>query len=111
MTNFGPIQQNSVSALKAAVAHAPVSVSIEADKQVFLSYKSGVFDSTDCGTQLDHAVLIVGYGTDDATGKDYWLMKNSWNTSWGEQGYMRMAIVEGQGTCGVQMAPIWVTSI
>ena len=110
-TNRGPVQQNSVSALKAAVAHAPVAVSIEADKQIFLSYKSGVFDSTDCGTQLDHAVLLVGYGTDDATGKDYWIMKNSWNTSWGEQGYMRMAIVDGQGTCGVQMAPIWVSSI
>ena len=62
-----------------AVANQPVSVSIEADQREFQLYAGGIFDAP-CGTQLDHGVLLVGYGT-DVTGKnstDYWVMKNSW---------------------------------
>ena len=64
-----------------AVANQPVSVAIEADQREFQLYAGGIFDAP-CGTQLDHGVLLVGYGTD--TGKnstnstDYWVMKNSW---------------------------------
>ena len=47
-----------------------MSIAIEADKQVFQHYKTGVMDSELCGTKLDHGVLLVGYGTD--SGKDYW---------------------------------------
>ena len=70
--------------MKAALATQPLSVSIEADKMVFQTYKSGVLDSSSCGTNLDHAVLVVGFGNDAATGLDYWLVKNSWNTTWGD---------------------------
>jgi len=104
------VQQDSVSQLKAAVTKSPVSVAIEADKRVFQSYTSGVMDSTKCGTNLDHGVLVVGYGNDAASGKDYWLVKNSWNTYWGDEGYIKLAIVEGQGICGVQMAPVYPSS-
>ena len=89
----------------AAVAKQPVSIAIEADKRVFQSYTSGVLDSTSCGTNLDHGVLLVGYGTDEASGLDYWLVKNSWNTTWGDQGYIKLAIVDGAGICGVQQQP------
>ena len=88
----------------------PVSVSLDAGERVFRSYKSGIFDSSDCGTFLNHAVLAVGYGTDATTGKDYWLVKNSWNTGWGEKGYIRLAIEEGEGICGVQMYPSYPTT-
>ena len=81
---------------------------IEADKRVFQSYRSGVFDDASCGTRLDHAVLAVGYGTEN--GQEYWLVKNSWATTWGDQGYIKIAIVDGQGICGVQMAPAYPTS-
>ena len=96
--------------MKKAVAQQPVSVSIEADKAVFQQYKSGVFDSSGCGDNLDHATLVVGYGSENGT--DYWIMKNSWGTGWGEQGYMRLEILDGQseGVCGIQLEPLFPTA-
>jgi C1A family cysteine protease len=79
---------------------APLSVAIEAGKLGFQFYSSGVFD-TECGTQLDHGVAVVGYGTDN--GKQYWTVRNSWGANWGERGYIRMA--RGKNQCGIsQMA-------
>ena len=72
---------------------------------VFQTYKSGVLSSPKCGTKLDHAVLAVGYGTED--GQDYWLVKNSWNTTWGDNGYVKIANNgDGAGICGIQMAAV-----
>jgi len=70
-----------------------------------------VFDNAKCGTNLDHAVLNVGYGTDATTGLAYWLVKNSWGTSWGENGYIRIAqVADGAGYCGNQMEPLFPTA-
>jgi C1A family cysteine protease len=109
VTTFTKVTADSVSDMKAALNIAPLSVSIEADKSCFQMYSSGVFNNTNCGTSLDHAVLAVGYGT-DATAGDYWIVKNSWGVSWGEKGYIRIAIVSGKGICGVQMGPLYPTS-
>jgi len=97
ISGFVDVPHGNEDALKAAVSTQPVSVAIEADKKVFQFYKAGVFDSIRCGKKLDHAVLVVGYGTD--TGKDYWIVKNSWSESWGESGYMRM--IRGKNMCGI----------
>ena len=67
----------------------------------FSSYKSGIFDDENCLKSLDHAVLAVGYGTDTDSGLDYWLIKNSWEASWGDNGYIKMAVTKGDGICGI----------
>jgi C1A family cysteine protease len=101
------VVEDDEDALKSAVAMTPVSVAIEADQSVFQLYSSGVLDSTSCGTQLDHGVLVVGYGTDSTLGKDYWKVKNSWGTTWGEEGYIRM--VRGSNMCGIASQPSYPT--
>jgi len=85
--------------LKAAVEQQPVSVALSGYQPVFRNYKSGILDSPDCGQSLDHGVLVVGWGVE--AGQEYWIMKNCWNTTWGEEGYMRLAIIEGPGICGI----------
>jgi len=90
--------------LKAAIAHGTVTVTIEADRSVFQQYRSGVLDDPACGTQLDHAVSAVGYGSEG--GKDYYIVRNSWSASWGDQGYIKIAAVDGNGICGIQMQSV-----
>lgn len=107
------VTTNNEAALKQAVSQQPISVEIEADTDVFRFYKSGVLKdggNITCGTGLDHAVLAVGYGTQD--GQDYWLVKNSWNVSWGEAGYIKLArsnSTEAYGQCGIAMNPSFPT--
>jgi len=94
----------------AAVALGPVSVAIEADTSVFQSYSTGIISSDACGTQLDHGVLVVGYGTE--AGKDFYILKNSWGPDWGEKGFFRIARdakKAGPGICGLQMQPSYPT--
>jgi C1A family cysteine protease len=97
VTGFSDVPAKDEDALKSAVSKQPVSIAIEADKSAFQLYKSGILDSAACGTNLDHGVLIVGYGTDDAT--DYWKIKNSWGATWGEDGYIRM--IRDKNMCGL----------
>ena len=68
-----------------AIAQQPVSVAIQANHLSFQLYKRGVY-SGNCGTNLDHGVLAVGFGTKDS--KNYFKVKNSWGSSWGDQGYI-----------------------
>ena len=89
--------------MKAALNQQPLSVLIEADKRAFQTYKTGVLTDSACGTNLDHAVLAVGYGTEN--GQDYWLVKNSWNTTWGDKGYIKLGMDSKNGACGVQIDP------
>uniref|UniRef100_A0A8B9LFY6 Cathepsin L.1 n=1 Tax=Astyanax mexicanus TaxID=7994 RepID=A0A8B9LFY6_ASTMX len=84
------ISSGSEEELKEVVGTVgPVSVAVDAEVS-FQLYQSGIYDESDCSsTQLNHGVLAVGYGSQN--GKDYWLVKNSWSTSWGEAGYIRMS--------------------
>jgi C1A family cysteine protease len=97
---FVDVTPNSDDAFIAALNKQPVSVAIEADQREFQLYQSGIL-TANCGTNLDHGVLAVGYAT------DFYKVKNSWSNAWGEQGYIRLARGDkyngGKGQCGILM--------
>jgi len=92
----------SKSSMQSAIQQQPVSIAIEADQYAFQAYESGVL-SSGCGTSLDHGVLAVGYGSE--SGQDYWLVKNSWGTSWGQAGYIKIS--SDSNVCGVLNQPVY----
>jgi len=105
ITGNQDVTSGDENALMQAVNIGPVSIYIEADSSSFQYYTGGVFSDASCGTNTDHVVLVVGYGTD--TNQDYWIVKNSWGDTWGEQGYIRM--IRGQNECGLASAPCYPT--
>nr|CAB3449970.1 unnamed protein product [Digitaria exilis] len=96
INGYQGVPNGDEDALAAAVANQPVSVGV--DGSTFQSYGGGVFPGEGCGTDITHAVTAVGYGVDQ-DGTQYWLLKNSWGTTWGEAGYMRLE--RGTGACGI----------
>ncbi|KAE9461938.1 hypothetical protein C3L33_06154, partial [Rhododendron williamsianum] len=103
ITGYEDVPKNSEKALLQAVANQPVSVNIDASGDDFQFYSSGVFNGP-CGTKLDHGVTAVGYGT-TSDGTKYWLIKNSWGSGWGDNGYMNMKrdVAAKEGLCGIAM--------
>ncbi|KAG1363901.1 Cysteine protease XCP1 [Cocos nucifera] len=97
---YQDVPVNSEESLLKALAHQPVSVAIEASGRDLQFYRGGVFDGP-CGTELDHGVTAVGYGS--SKGQDYIIVKNSWGPTWGERGYIRMKRNTGkpEGLCGM----------
>lgn len=102
VAGYTDVQQNSESALAAALAQRVVSVAVDAQRWSF--YSRGVMKPSGCGTSLDHGVTLIGWGT--AAGKNFWIIKNSWGTRWGENGYIRLekGVSSSHGTCGICMA-------
>lgn len=102
--SYTDVTVNSDSAMMSALNKQPVSVAIEADQAAFQLYKSGVFTAS-CGTNLDHGVLAVGYGT--LNGVDYYKVKNSWGPSWGMEGYILLerGVSQKEGQCGILSGP------
>ncbi|XP_058197569.1 ervatamin-B-like [Rhododendron vialii] len=108
ITGYEEVPTNSEQALRQAVAYQPVAVTISSGGD-FQFYSSGVYSRT-CGTRLDHTVTVVGYGTTD-DGTKYWLVKNSWGSGWGENGYIRMErdVAAEEGLCGIAMEASYPT--
>uniref|UniRef100_A0A0D9V0I1 Peptidase C1A papain C-terminal domain-containing protein n=1 Tax=Leersia perrieri TaxID=77586 RepID=A0A0D9V0I1_9ORYZ len=107
---YRAVPSNDERQLATAVAGQPVTVYIDAGGPAFQFYGSGVF-SGPCGTGLNHAVTLVGYCQDSVTGKKYWIAKNSWGKSWGQQGYILLEkdVVQPYGTCGLAITPFYPT--
>ncbi len=101
LTGYVNVTPYDVNAMKLALTNVgPISIGIDAAHKSFVFYASGVFYEPECGNKpedLDHAVLLVGYGQLD--GQDYWLVKNSWSTNWGNDGYVLMS--QKDNNCGV----------
>ncbi|XP_057503110.1 actinidain-like [Actinidia eriantha] len=97
------VPRKNEKALQKAVSNQLVSVGIASNSSEFKAYKSGIFTGP-CGAKIDHAVTIVGYGTEG--GMDYWIVRNSWGSNWGENGYVRMQRNVGNaGTCFIATSP------
>jgi len=98
--SYKDVAKGSEPSLQNSVAyHGPVSVAIDASQTSFQLYKGGYYYESKCSsTNLDHGVLTVGYGT--GTSGDYWIVKNSWGTSWGDKGYIYMAR-NRNNNCGI----------
>jgi len=107
INNYSDIIPNQEKMLMRAVQHQPVSVAIQANKRSFQMYQSGIYSDPDCGFELDHGVLLIGYGYDKTYDMDYWIIKNSWSGAWGENGYIRIQrnINDERGLCGIAMTP------
>ena len=107
-TVYGPYNGANEEQLKNYVAtYGPISVAIYVTSN-FQSYRSGIFYDPLCTTlstcDINHAVVVVGYG--NANGQDYWLVKNSWGTGWGESGYFRIAR-NRNNNCMIACWPMW----
>ncbi|XP_030757737.1 cathepsin L-like proteinase [Sitophilus oryzae] len=95
------VKTNSEEALRSAVGLiGPISVAIQ--PEAIMNYEKGIFDGA-CTGNLSHVVLIVGYDKLVADGTSYWIIKNSWGTDWGENGYMRLRM--GKNLCGITTEP------
>ncbi|GMI82559.1 xylem bark cysteine peptidase 3 [Hibiscus trionum] len=100
--DYADVPMNNGNQLLQAVATQPVSVGICGSERAFQLYSKGIFTGP-CSTSLDHAVLIVGYGSEN--GLDYWIVKNSWGSTWGMDGYIHMIrnSDNSEGVCGINM--------
>jgi C1A family cysteine protease len=106
MHSYGYVPESRPVLLKQAVHGRPVTAAVAVDGRDFMLYKSGIFKGA-CAERLNHAILIVGYGTDP---EPYWIIKNSWDVTWGDKGYMKMYRTEAdysQEVCGLAVFPVY----
>ena len=105
VTNFINVLPHDPLQLKMAVKLGPVAASISTSSKVFQFYKGGIISTPLCSTEetpVDSAVTIIGFGHDAHLNLDYWMIKNSWGTTWGDAGFARIAITAGgAGVCNI----------
>jgi len=105
--DYYTVPPNNTAQMIQYVMKQPITVYIDANQTWFHSYSGGIItNTTTCTTETDHAVTVVGFGV-SPDGVQYWIVKNSWGTSWGENGYFRMATMNSEdgGICGIATSP------
>ena len=102
--DFVDVPSMNPEQLARAVQVGPVAVALQGDSMVFMHYAGGILTDESCGKEVNHAALVVGYGSEN--GLEYFLVKNSWGVTWGDEGYVKIGVQAGEGVCGVQVAPV-----
>lgn len=102
---FQVTPNNYTSVIDTLAYTGPLAVNVDAS--AWSNYESGVFTGCDMqAPDLNHVVQLVGYGVDDSSDLPYWLVRNSWAPSWGEDGYIRLYRDTSGSTCGVDSSPM-----
>ncbi|ELV13407.1 Cathepsin L1 [Tupaia chinensis] len=104
-----PVEEKALE--KAVATVGPISVGIDASADSFQFYKEGIYFEPNCSSvELDHAVLVVGYGVmeEASTNNKFWLVKNSWGKNWGMDGYIMMA-KDRNNNCGIASYAMYPT--
>jgi C1A family cysteine protease len=101
------VPSGDATQLMQAIVGVPVALAIEADE--IMDYTGGIFNDPACGSNLDHGVLLVGFTNTQSQSGDYWLVKNSWGTSWGDKGYIKFKkdITKKINVCGILKEAEW----
>jgi C1A family cysteine protease len=100
IADYVEVETGNETLLMQALAHVgPLAIAVDASLETFQNYQGGVYNDPACSTKINHAVVLVGYGIDHIGG-EYWLVRNSWGPTYGENGYIRIARNRGN-LCGV----------
>lgn len=113
VSKINTVEKHSDSAMRDAMVNGPISIIGEAGSKVFYRYRDGVMNSPDCGTNVNHSMNAVGYGY--LGYQKYFIVRNSWGTEWGMDGYINIAAQEtawfwdppSLGICGIQQISVW----
>jgi KDEL-tailed cysteine endopeptidase len=107
VSHYIDVLPNSETQLLYSLLRNPISVAIDASDGSFQFYKHGIYNFTNASPQLDHGVVLVGFGRDTIYNMEYWIVKNSWGVDWGDSGYIYMLrnIDSDHGMCGIAMDP------
>jgi len=109
---YGDVTKDNEDDLETATVKQPISVAVEADQSTFQFYSKGTIMTGNCGTKTDHGVLIVGYNNEAST--KYWIVKNSWGVTWGDEGYCYICKDcdknGAEGECGINTDPSYPTA-
>jgi len=100
VSSYTQVKKDKTS-IMAAVMQQPVNVAVSAGNDLWRNYSTGIVGADDgCPTRVDHAVVAVGYGTENGT--DYYIVRNSWSSSWGDEGFIKIEAIDGkEGVCGI----------